>query len=244
MKPSTAKVILLGALPLVLAAPPKCGIGGDGTSYYTSKTVKSVSECIYTCEKDEKCLSSEYKPSERKCWLFDKSVDQAKVTNESPSTYVFHDKGCPWVQCGVPGDGSSYFIGKDVTTTDACRAACKADSQCRSFEFRYDAPKCWLYKNPVFQSKTEEKSSNYVFYDVDCPNIQCWVPGDASSYYKTLSAGTAQACQRACKNDEKCLSSEYKKANSKCWLFDKPVAQVGKSGSSPDWIFFDKDCSI
>jgi hypothetical protein len=235
--------IFLVGLPLALAAP-QCGIGGDGNAYYTSTTEKSVSECIYTCEIDTKCRSSEFKPSNGKCWLYDKPVVQAKTQDDNTGKYIFNDKGCPWVQCGLPADGSDSYETKKVKSTEECQSACRADKACLSSEFRYDNGNCWLNSKRVSEAKNKETGGEYVFYDRDCPALQCWVPGDGSNFYTVKKVTSAQDCQRACKNDTICLSSEYKKITGDCWLYDKPVAEAKTRDTAATWIFFDKDCSV
>lgn len=241
--PAILSTVLLVGLPLALAAP-QCGIPGDGNTSYKTTTVKSVSECMRTCEIDTKCLSSEFRPSNGNCWHYDKPVAQAKIREDTTGTYIFNDKGCPWQQCGLPADGSDWYAKKVVKTTEECQNACKADNSCLSSEFRHDNGNCWLYNKPVHKAKTKDTDTVYVFYDRDCPALQCWVPGDGSSYYKKTTVNSAQDCLRACKKDNACLSSEYKRSNGNCWLFDKPVAQAKTQDAKPDWILFDKDCSL
>lgn len=72
----------------------QCGVWGDGSDFYRSSTVKSIDECIATCEKDNKCLSSEFKPSNGKCWLYSKPVSEAKTRDDKTGTWIFNDENC------------------------------------------------------------------------------------------------------------------------------------------------------
>ncbi|KAF5657250.1 PAn-2 domain-containing protein [Fusarium circinatum] len=236
-------IFLLG-LPLTLAAPPQCGIPGDGSTSYRTTNLRSASECIHTCESEARCLSSEFRPSNGNCWLYDKPVAQAKTREDTTGTYVFNDKGCPWLQCGLSADGSDFHDTKIVRSTAECQAACKDDTACRSSEFRYDNGKCWLYKKPVFAAKTKDKDGTHVFYDRDCPPLQCWVAGDGTAYYTMKTFGSAKDCLHACKEDIRCLSVEYGKPSGKCWFYDQTVAVARTKDARDDWIFFDKDCSL
>ena len=95
MKASTfEKMLALIALPVALAMPAalQCGVGGDGDNFYTSSTVGTELVCIFTCENDINCLSSEFKPSNGKCWLYAKTVAEAKVGDDNSGTYIFNDK--------------------------------------------------------------------------------------------------------------------------------------------------------
>lgn len=145
----------------VLAAPAdtsqQCGVWGDGDKFYDDVTVNNVVECMTKCQADSKCKSSEFKPSNKRCWLYDTPTAQAKIRDDkNRSTWVFNDKGCPTLQCGVYGDGTSFYTKKTVQKVEECTALCKVDDKCRSSQFKPSNGNCWLYATPTTLAMTKK----------------------------------------------------------------------------------------
>ncbi|KAL7907039.1 hypothetical protein GGI35DRAFT_102398 [Trichoderma velutinum] len=234
---------------------PQCNIPGDSSDYYKSSTVNTLPDCQSGCKSDSKCLSYEYRPSNGGCWLYTGPVSQAKTRNDTTGTYFFYDRNCsipmPAPQCNVPGDGSSYYKSTTVNTVGDCQSACTNDLKCLSSEYQPSNGGCWLYDKPVTIAKTRnDTTGTYFFYDRSCPVlppvVQCKVPGDGSSYYKSLTVkGGVLDCQSACKNDNKCFSSEYRPSNGGCWLYEKPVAIAKtRNDTTGTYFFYDRDCPL
>lgn len=253
---NTMKAFVFGVLTLALVAradtsPPQCGVAGDGDDFYISSTVSNILECQYLCKSDAKCLSSEYRPSNGRCWLYALPVAEAKTRNNTSGTWIFNDRDClaapPVPQCNIPGDGSDYYASPTVNSLDQCQTACKNDAKCLSSEYRPSNSRCWLYAGPVSQAKTKnDTTGTYFFYDRDCPvNPQCNVPGDGSSYYSSTTVKTMGDCQNTCSSDPKCLSSEFKPSNGRCWLYAEPVSTAKtKNDTTGTYFFNDRDCPV
>ncbi|EHK16155.1 uncharacterized protein TRIVIDRAFT_65028 [Trichoderma virens Gv29-8] len=238
-----------------LAAPaaPQCNISGDGSDFYKKSTASTVSGCQSACSSDPKCLSSEYKPSDGSCWLYAGPVSQAKTRNDTSGTYYFYDRNCPipatTPQCNIFGDGSSYYTSSTVNTLYDCQSTCIKDPKCSSSEYKPSSGSCWLYATPVSVAKTKNDTGTYIFNDRNCPvkpgPLQCRVAGDGSSYYKSSTVKSVTDCQNNCKNDTKCLSSEYKPSSGGCWLYSAPVSVAKtKNDTSGTYYFYDRDCPL
>lgn len=223
----------------------QCGVYSDGSAFYKTTTVNGVQQCISTCKNDIKCQSSEYKPSNGKCWLYGKPVSEAKTKDDTKGTWIFNDKDCPVPQCGVYGDGSDFYKVTEVDSVQKCITTCNSDSKCQSSEFKPSNGKCWLYAKTVAEAKTKDnEDGTWIFNDRSCPAPQCGVFGDGSDYYTSSTVKSEKDCILTCHKDSKCMSSEYKPSNGKCWLYQKSVAQAKtKDDTKGTWIFNDRGCA-
>ncbi|KAF1964714.1 hypothetical protein BU23DRAFT_585423 [Bimuria novae-zelandiae CBS 107.79] len=78
----------------------------------------------------------------------------------------------PTAGCGIVGytkDTAAYYFDSSGTknTFAACSAACKADSQCKSFG--YGEANCMLFTVDATSNTNYNPMSPYTFYNVNCP---------------------------------------------------------------------------
>jgi hypothetical protein len=240
----------------------QCGVYGDGNDFYKTTTVKDVEQCKAACKSDDKCKSSEFKPSNGKCWLYSKPVSEAKTKDDTKGTWIFNDRDCPTaqpsVQCGVYGDGRDFYKTTTVPSVEQCMATCKSDDKCKSSEFKPSNGKCWLYSKPVSEAKTKDDTKGtWIFNDRDCAKAEqspvCGVIGNGIPCQNGLlqhiksGSGTVEKCASACLSKPDCKSYHVQRAENGgsqatgCWLLRGNATACkgpGKTG-----VYFDRECA-
>lgn len=93
-------------------------------------------------------------------------------TTSSSTTQIQTPTPTPSAACGIVGytkDTAAYYFDSSGTknTFTACRAACRADSQCKSFG--YGEANCMLFNVDATSNTNINPMSPYTFYDASCP---------------------------------------------------------------------------
>ncbi|KAL5407490.1 hypothetical protein PMIN03_007139 [Paraphaeosphaeria minitans] len=103
------------------------------------------------------------------------STPKPPTTSTKPTTTVptASPTPTPPAGCGLVGytkDTAAYYFDSSGTksTFAACSAACKADSQCKSFG--YGEANCMLFTVDATSNTNYNPMSPYTFYDVSCPS--------------------------------------------------------------------------
>lgn len=251
-------LIYLLALTTCLASKAlaaQCNVYGDGDNYYRTFKASSTLDCMSGCVSDSRCQSSEFRPDNGNCWLYDVPVSGAKKRDSPSRTWVFNDRDClpqtQYPQCGVKGDGNHYYKTFKRGTRESCMRACVADSQCRSSEYRPDNGNCWLYAMSVSQAKIkDDPSGTWYMSDRDCQTPaateQCSAAGDGDDFYKHTNEKYDLWCRQSCRDDKKCQSSEYREQTGDCWLYSMPVedAMTRPGAGRGLYYFMDRTCRL
>lgn len=160
----------------------QCGVYGDGNDFYKTTTVKDVEQCKAACKSDDKCKSSEFKPSNGKCWLYSKPVSEAKTKDDTKGTWIFNDRDCAKAEqspvCGVIGNGIPcqngllQHIKSGSGTVEKCASACLSKPDCKSYHVQRaenggsQATGCWLLRGNATACKGPGKTG--VYFDREC----------------------------------------------------------------------------
>lgn len=113
--------LALALLPFAFAAP-QCGVYGDGDDFYDALTVKNMEDCMAKCKADTKCQSSEFKPSNGRCWLYAMPVAQAK--KREGKAWIFNDRDCGSCEKDL-AQCKSDFTSTSAKLKDVLAANCK-----------------------------------------------------------------------------------------------------------------------
>jgi len=198
-----------------------------GTSDQTATT---VDECKKKCSADEKCLGFDFDTNTKYCWI---GTDKAKFEASSEAkgvTQYTRKKTCPGdckdafkkiADTNVNGATKS----DGVSTVDACKTACFADSKCKGFIFNNDDTTCWIIQDEE-KLKAQTKQARLDLYErLPCASscIDAFkMTADTNVFGASKSDGvtTANACKTACLADSSCKALIFNKDDKSCWLID------------------------
>ena len=175
--------------------------------------------------------------------------------------------------CGVHGYDKSNAYSYDgsgaTATLSACGAACKADTQCKSFGF--GGSECLLYAKTVAENVNVDATSPYSFFDVGCLTTTTtssttlttstvsttaspsptssglcgqhgYDLGNPSSYnYDNSGAnGNLAACSARCLADFKCWGFAF--SSTECLLYWVPATGNFYPQANSPYVFYDRTC--
>ncbi|KAF2641649.1 hypothetical protein P280DRAFT_506227 [Massarina eburnea CBS 473.64] len=166
--------------PQPVPAPTQTGnLGKCGLDSFEGHTAEANRYCSSLLKSGTATLTSTYTASDTTTiqttiytTLYPPTTRPTPTTTPTPTIPITTPTPTPTSGCGIVGytkDTAAYYFDSSGTknTFAACSAACKADTQCKSFG--YGEANCMLFTVDATSNTNYNPMSPYTFYDTSCP---------------------------------------------------------------------------
>lgn len=197
--------------------------------------------CQALCDETDRCISFEYRKSDRKCQRSSTCTNSTSTVSSSEWTFFEKDFTYRFKSGGCPGRNEiEVLIGPSLKE---CKLKCNSYRNCASFEYNEKESRCQLSETCTFAGDyVSTDDGEWKLYEKLPPKITYKtydLAGCPGKNNRIIEETPLDECQQLCSRDPSCTSFEYKTSSRKCQLsHDCKDDGKGEYNKDSPWLFF------